>query len=567
MSLCLSCETSTKLKSVKKLPSLAFERSGGDSTSTYSEVIKFYKALAEQNESVSITKHGKTDSGKPLHLIKYSSNKATTKPVKILINNGIHPGESDGIDASMLLFRDLAKGRLKLEESIEIYSIPIYNIGGALNRNSSTRTNQNGPSEYGFRGNARNYDLNRDFIKSDTKNSKAFYEIFHLVKPHVFVDTHVSNGADYQYTLTHLFTQHNKLGGDLGTFLNLVFRPEIEKDLAKKNWNITPYVNVFNQSPEVGFSQFNDSPRYSTGYTTLFNSLGLMIETHMLKPYNKRVKGTFEMLKSIAKVTEKHKQELLNLKEKQAKQYQKAKYYSFNYQVDRSKHSNLDFLGYQASTKLSKVTGLERLKFNRNKPQKFKVDYFNYFKASDSVSIPQAYIIPQQYVEIIDLLKKNTISMNRLTKDSSLNVEVYSVKNFETRKTPYEGHYLHNSTEVTTTTETVALKAKDVIVYTNQPGIRYLIETLEPEAVDSFFNWNYFDAILQQKEGFSPYVFEDKALKILNRNKELKFKFDSLKSNNTEFKANWYRQLEWIHKHSLHYEKAHLRYPIFRLPK
>ena len=74
-------------------------------------------------------------------------------------------------------------------------------LAEALNRNSTTRTNQNGPESYGFRGNARNYDLNRDFIKSDTKNAKTFAQIFHLVQPDVFIDNHVSNGADYQYIL------------------------------------------------------------------------------------------------------------------------------------------------------------------------------------------------------------------------------------------------------------------------------------------------------------------------------------------------------------------------------
>ena len=115
----------------------------------------------------------------------------------------------------------------------------------------------------------------------------------------------MSNGADYQYTLTHLFTQHNKLGGELGKYLNTSFRPQLEDSLQNKNWDITPYVNVFNKTPESGFSQFKDSPRYSTGYTTLFNTLGMMVETHMLKPYKDRVEGTYELMKSMLAITDK----------------------------------------------------------------------------------------------------------------------------------------------------------------------------------------------------------------------------------------------------------------------
>ena len=151
---------------------------------------------------------------KEFDFIKIRKNKRI-----IFINNGIHPGESDGIDATMMLFRDLANGSIEPPKNTVLVTIPIYNIGGSITRNSTTRANQNGPLEYGFRGNARNYDLNRDFIKCDTKNAKTFTKTFHLIKPDVFIDNHVSNGADYQYTLTHLFTQHNKLGGSLGEYL------------------------------------------------------------------------------------------------------------------------------------------------------------------------------------------------------------------------------------------------------------------------------------------------------------------------------------------------------------
>jgi hypothetical protein len=111
----------------------------------------------------------------------------------------------------MQLFRDLALGKIKVPQNTIISTIPIYNIG-ALNRNSTTRANQDGPEIYGFRGNGRNYDLNRDFIKSDTKNTKSFAELFHKLNPDVFIDNHVSNGADYQYKLTYIMTQQNQLG-------------------------------------------------------------------------------------------------------------------------------------------------------------------------------------------------------------------------------------------------------------------------------------------------------------------------------------------------------------------
>jgi len=200
----------------------------------------------------------------------------------------------------MLLLRDLAQGAIQAPTNTVIAVIPVYNIGGALQRNSTSRTNQEGPKAYGFRGNARNYDLNRDFIKADTKNAKAFTKIFRALDPELFIDNHVSNGADYQYTLTHLFTQHNKLGGKAGVYLNETLMIRLQEALKAKKWDITPYVNVFNTQPEKGFTQFMDSPRYSTGYTTLYNTLGMMVETHMLKPYKLRVEGTYERYENMS---------------------------------------------------------------------------------------------------------------------------------------------------------------------------------------------------------------------------------------------------------------------------
>ncbi|MEM7185145.1 MAG: M14 family metallopeptidase, partial [Bacteroidota bacterium] len=305
-----SCTSDTSPKEVDL--TLRFETSNGTETATYDEVIQFYENLAEAYTSVALYEVGRTDSGKPLHLVTFNPDRTFESEFSeeenknlLLINNGIHPGESDGIDASMMLFRDLAKGNIPTPEHTIIAAIPVYNVGGALNRNSGSRTNQNGPKEYGFRGNARNYDLNRDFIKADTKNANGFAKIFHIVDPDLFIDNHVSNGADYQYTLTHLFTQHNKLGGELGNYLHTAFMPQLEDSLRSKQWDITPYVNVFNRTPENGFSQFFDSPRYSTGYTTLFNTLGMMVETHMLKPYKSRVEGTYELMSSFIAIADK----------------------------------------------------------------------------------------------------------------------------------------------------------------------------------------------------------------------------------------------------------------------
>lgn len=549
----------------------AFEKSNGTETATYQETITFYKNLAEAYPQISIDSIGETDSGKPLHIVTLNPdaefNFETIRKNKriLLVNNGIHPGESDGIDATMMLFRDIAQGKIEAPKHTVLVAIPIYNIGGSLNRNSTTRTNQNGPKEYGFRGNARNYDLNRDFIKSDTKNVRTFAQIFHLVQPDVFIDNHVSNGADYQYTLTHLFTQHNKLGGDLGQYLHAEMMPSLEQKLVTKQWDITPYVNVFNSVPEDGFSQFMDSPRYSTGYTTLFNTLGMMVETHMLKPYKQRVEGTYELMKSMIEIVEKDSDKIKTMRSNALKTYQDAGTYPLDWQIDTTRTSTIKFKGFEGTMLPSDVTGAQRLKYDRTKPFTKDVVYKNYFKPTLEVTIPSAYVIPQGWWNVIDLLKLNKVEMTQFKNDTTLTVESYKIDNYNTRNQAYEGHYQHYSTKVISTQNEVSFNKGDYYIKTNQPAFRYLLETLEPQAPDSFFNWNFFDTILQQKEGFSPYVWEDMALQLLENNTDLKTAFEAKKQSDDVFANNWYAQLDWIHQQSAYYEKVHLQYPVFRI--
>ncbi len=566
----ISCQSDKKENSFDF--TTTFEHSEGTETATYQEVIEFYNQLAEHYRSVAIYEMGKTDSGEPLHLVTFNPDRSFESEFSsdrdkniLLINNGIHPGESDGIDASMMLFRDLAQNEIDTPKNTIIAVIPVYNIGGALNRNGYSRANQNGPIEYGFRGNARNYNLNRDFIKADTRNAQSFNEIFKTVRPQLFIDNHVSNGADYQYTLTHLFTQHDKLGGDLGNYINESLMHQLEDSLKQKDWDLTPYVNVFNRTPDRGFSQFLDNPRYSTGYTALFNTLGLMVETHMLKPYKQRVEGTYELMRSFIEIADKDASKIKEYYNKNLELYSPGDTYPIAWELDSTKTTTLNFKGYEAEMIPSQVTGMSRLKYDTTKPYNRPVTYYNHYKQKKTVTIPEYYVIPTGYWNVVLTLRSSGIRVERSQKDTIVHAEVYKIDSYETSRSAYEGHYPHYNTKVIVNMEDVTIEKGDYLVRTDQNGLRYIIETLEPEAVDSFFNWNFFDAILQQKEYFSPYVWEEIALEQLESDPDLKQEFENKKNSDPAFSGNWYMQLDWIYKRSPYYERSHLRYPVVRV--
>lgn len=540
-----------------------YEKGNGNQTTTYEEMVNYYDDLAQEFKTITVESFGTDDNGEPIKVVIFNNSKDKNVPA-ILINNGIHPGEPDGIDATMMMMRDFATEKIAVK-NLKIVVVEAYNISGMLRRGKFSRANQNGPEEYGFRGNARNYDLNRDFIKNDSENSKAFQQIFQHFKPIYVIDNHVSNGADYQYLFTYISTNKERLGKTLGAYFNGKMQPEILRTLENKGILTTPYVNIHGDSPDEGFPAFMDSPRYATGYTTLFNTLGTVAETHMLKPYKDRVRATYENMLSSINYTAKNAKEIRKLMTESLKDYQPKMKYSIQWKVDSTKYQMIDFKGYEAGKKTSEVSGKPRLFYDRNKPFTRKVKFYNQYIPTKQIAIPSYYLIPKSEQKVLEYLKRNNIIMKEMKQDSTIFAQQYIISDYKTVNKPYEGHYLHFDTQVKSETKNFKFRKGDFVVSTKQEGVKYLLETLEPEATDSFFNWNFFDGILGQKEYFSDYVFEDTAADLLKNNQVLKTAFEFEKIANPNFAKDGRAQLEWVYKNSEYFEASVGLYPIYKI--
>jgi len=551
-----------------------YENSGKKATTTYNDAIPYYQALVKTfPKQAKLISYGQTDFGKPLHVLILSSN-GLFEPVKIklankrvlLINNGIHPGEPEGIDASMMLARDLLKNQ-KLPKNVVICIIPIYNIDGSFNRTSTSRANQNGPLAYGFRGNSKNYDLNRDFIKTDSKNSESFQQIFNTWQPEIFVDTHTSNGADYQYTMTLIPTQKDKLNPTLANYLTKTMLPALYSEMKAKGYELTPYVNTVKEIPDNGINGFMESPRYSTGYAALHNTIGFMPETHMLKPYDQRVESTYKLLQTYIDIVERDAKIIGENKKKADDAIEEQHTFTLDWKLNRDKFDEIEFKGYTAKYKPSEVSGLDRLYYDRNEPYIKSIKQWNNFEPALTIDKPVAYVIPKAWDKVIKLLKLNNVKVDELNSDTKLTLEMYYIVDMKTVQKPFEGHYLHSAVKLQIKTQTIDCYAGDYVIYVNQKTNRYIVETLEPQAPDSFFNWNFFDSILGQKEHYSAYVFEDTAAELLKKNPLLKQKLAEEKAKNPELTKSADAQLEFIYKNSDYFEPTFMRYPIGRLVK
>ncbi len=540
-------------------------------TPTYAEVIDFYRQV-NSSPYMLLDSVGTTDAGYPLHTLIIDSRqqfqpdaiRAAGRSV-LLINNAIHPGEPDGVDACIRLADKWVQQPDLLPDNLVIVIIPVYNIGGALNRNSHSRANQNGPESYGFRGNARNFDLNRDFIKQDTENARTFASIYHRWQPEFFIDTHVSNGADYQHVMTLVPTQHDKLSPPLGDFLVETVLPFLYDGMEAAGFPMSPYVDPIGATPDAGIVGFLDHPRYSTGYTALFNTIGFMTETHMLKPYAQRVAATEVFIEQTIAFMETQTATIIEQKAKADLYNLYATALPLNWKPDLACKDSIYFRGYTAKYKPSAVSGADRLYYDRTAPWERNIPLYDHYDPDDHVTVPEAYIIPAAWKDIAVKLQRNGIQYTMVNASDTLAAEVYYIDDYKTLERPYEGHYLHYATGTRTEQVQWAVQPGDIIVPLHQAGRRFIAEVLEPKGPDSYFSWNRFDPILMQKEWYSAYVFEDAAAALLEEDAVLREAFETLKQQDPAFAGNPSEQLYYIYRHSPYYEPTHLRYPIGRI--
>lgn len=535
---------------------------------TYPELIAYYKQLDAKHKEIEVYAMGESDYGLPIYVCIVNGAQDSLKTFQkartsttLLVNNAIHAGEPDGVNACLIWLDNWIKNGKKTDGLPVIAFIPAYNVGGMMNRSSNSRANQNGPEEYGFRGNAQNLDLNRDFIKMDSKNAFTFATIYHALDPDVFVDTHVSNGADYQYTLTYISSMKERLAPSLRSLTYDKVIPSLTKSLKKKKWDLFPYVELLKETPEEGMHAFNDLPRYAMGYASLFDAVSFTVETHMLKPFPQRVEATHDFIADLIVYTGAHSKEIEIARTEARNYWQKDKQFEFGFQLTEKKDSIL-FKGFEFTNPPSPVTGLPRLKYHEDRPYEKYIPYFQTYQAKDSSVIPSYFIVGSQCDEVIERLVANQVQFTRFENDTIIQISQERLSEFKSYGKPYEGHFYHN--EVKSKEELVEqhFKKGDVLIPTNQYQRNFLLSIFISRAEDSYFRWNFFDSYLQQKEYFSPYVFEEKAVEILNEKPWIKEQLELMKAADKSFRESQWDQLYFIYKNSDLFEESYYLLPI-----
>jgi hypothetical protein len=547
---------------------------------SWEEAIAFYSDLDKKYSEATLMEMGMTDAGRPLHLFIISSD-GETDPAKIhsqgktivLINNGIHPGEPEGIDASARFAADLLAnkdGMKKYLRNCSVAIIPVYNIGGALTRSRYWRINQNGPEEKGARRNTRFLDLNRDFVKQDSREAKAFAGIYRFLDPDVFLDTHTTNGSDHQFTVTLIATQPEKMHPEMEKFFREKMLKELYDRMREEHKNeMVPYVQYTERGEIKAIIGFEEQAYYSTGYAALFNSFGFMTETLVYKPYNERVIGTLQLITELVRFASQNNREILQLRAEANRRTLAAKEFVIDWEQDTARWDMLDFHGYRYEETATPITGRKTGFYNHEKPYTEKIRYYNYFNPAITVTVPEAYIVPFAWEEVIRRLEVNGTQMYQLQNDTTLTVETYYIDGYEPAKRPAQGHYFNSNVKLRTVTQEVAFFKGDYVVPVNQKSKKYILTMLEPQSESGFFAWNFFDSFLEGQDWYSVWGFESHLKEMLDHDPALRERFEKAKREDEKVATDPVAQLQWLYQHTpaSELEKRTRLYPVARLMK
>ncbi|WP_075348676.1 M14 family metallopeptidase [Algoriphagus marinus] len=547
-----------------------FEKSEGLESPTYKETMAWLEKLANESAYLTMTNAGISEQGRVIHMVIASLDRdfsaaelSTSRKPLILIQAGIHAGEIDGKDAGMMLLRDIAVGDKKeLLTKANILFIPILNVDGHERRSQFGRVNQRGPVEMGWRTNAQNLNLNRDYTKLETAGIKTIATIINKYDPDLYIDIHVTDGADYQYDITYGYVATGGYSPEISSWLSTSFQPEVDQALKDMGHIPGPLLFAANGNDfSAGNIAFSFSPRFSHTYGDIRHMASILIENHSLKPFEQRVLGTYVFLEQAINSLGAHFESLQSAVKSDSEQPKESIPVKFKFRETLA--DSMQFLGIASSKVKSEITGAEYVKWE-GKPITQVVPSLLMDVPELSVPVPKAYWIPAEWGNVIEKMRQHGIELETLTESKELKLEFSTVENYKMGTQPYEGLMRVQSFDLDRKYKTLSLNPGSVRVKTDQPLGELAVILLEPESVDSFFQWGYFNTIFTQTEYMETYIMEPLIAKMLAEDSELKKRFDEKKATEPDFAKSPRAIYQWFYAQTPYFDQNWKVIPVGR---
>jgi hypothetical protein len=487
----------------------------------------------------------------------------------VLIQNGIHSGEIEGKDACMLLLRDMlvTKEKFYLLKNLVLLIIPVFNVDGHERLSPFNRPNQNGPLMMGWRTTAQNLNLNRDYMKADSPEMKAWLKLFSDWLPDFMIDNHTTNGADYQYHITYGLERHANISHHLSGWINEKYLPHLVKKVEKDGFLTTRYIEFKGDKLEEGVIDYPMLPRFSTGYCAVQNRICLLVETHSLKPFSNRVFSTLSIMNHTLDFINRNFQELIAINKKADNHtinyhYHKGKVLPVDFE-DTGEHDNLSFKGFESYEEESEIIGNKVLRYT-DQPITFNVPLYNKSRIKFAANVPEAYLIPKEFSYLVEIMKLHGIKCDSLSSSINLTVDRYKFANDQFTPRPYEGKQ-QVMFDVIPFTEKIKVPKGTFVVKTSQRTLRVIVNLLEPTAPDSFARWGFFNSFFERKEYAEAYIMEPIAKHMLKNDSKLREEFNRKLDGDENFRNDPLERLDFFYRKSPYFDKAEKIYPIMRI--
>ncbi|MBV9127993.1 MAG: peptidase M14 [Verrucomicrobia bacterium] len=553
-------------------------------TARYDETMAFCRRLAAARpDAVRIETLGRSPEGREIIALVVSLDgraftpeaaRAADKEI-VFINACIHPGECEGKDAGLALLRDLlildptgkADGLL---DQVVLLFVPIHGVDGHERFGPFNRINQNGPAEMGWRTTAQNYNLNRDWLKADAPEMHAVLDLFRRWLPDLLIDTHTTDGADYQYDLTFSLEKFANQHPAIVAWQHAAFDDDIVPALVAQGHQLAPYITLKNdRDPREGFADGAASPRFSTGYAAAQNRCGLLVETHMLKDYKTRVVATYDLIRAVLAHLAKNPGALRRATaqaDADAAAGRLSQPLPLTLAADPKKSEPFSFLGVAWTRELSALSGLPWIRYDAARPETFTVPFYHDVQPEITVALPKAgYLVPAAWTVVIERLQRHGIAFTTLARPLTVEVETSVFDKVEWQPRPFENHHGIKDFQSHLERRTLTFPAGSVFVDVHQRAAKVIAHLLEPAAPDSLLRWGYLDAIFEQKEYADDYVMERVAREMLARDPALLAEFERRLIEDKEFAASASARLDFFYRRSPYFDDRLNVYPIGRV--
>lgn len=550
------------------------ERSSFRFSPSYDETVAWLKKLDAAAPELQMISIGRSAEGRDIWMVIASKERAFTpeglrrsrKPT-VLAQGGIHSGEIDGKDAGLMLLRDMTVGarhRALLDRANFLF-IPILSVDAHERSSPYGRINQRGPEVVGWRTNARNLNLNRDYAKLDTEEVRSVVTAINRWWPDVYVDLHVTDGADYQYDITYGWNTTTGRSPAITEWLNSTLSSALARDLEAMGHIPGPLVFPVGRGddPAEGLNLGNSDPRLSTGYGDARQLPTMLVENHSLKPYDQRVLGTYVLLAATLDTVGRTAENLRRAIDEDRRRRIDPMPLEWESAASGKPVRTMEFAGVESRLVLSPVSGAVRREW-LGKPVTFTTAVYEETVVRLSAARPKAYWIPAAWREVADRLRLHGIVLEQIDAPREVEVEMYRLVDPKLAAAQFEGRVRLDSLDVKSETRKERFPAGSWRVPMDQPLGTLAGILLEPMSADSLLQWGFFHSILQRTEYAEAYVLEPLAEKMLAADPRLAAEFQKKLATDDSFRASSDERLRWFYRRTPFWDDRWLLYPVGR---